>query len=193
MKRILAIDPITRGFGFAVLDGPRLLVDWGVRATKPSPKPVERALREVAALLERYSPDRVVVEDCHDGYARRGKRSQRLIERIVTLAGKRGIPVRRISRAGLRRAFVPEHARTKYQIALATVRRFPELAVRLPPIRKPWMSEPAQMGVFDAVAFALAFYTRRRSAHDDKSAAVTVSALNGSETVPSIMRRRQIA
>ena len=86
MKRVLAIDPVARGFGFAVLDGPKLLVDWGVRATKPSPKPVERALREVAALLERYSPDRVVVEDCHDGYARRGKRSQRLIERIEGLS-----------------------------------------------------------------------------------------------------------
>ena len=63
MKRVLAIDPVTRGFGFAVLDGPRLLVDWGVRATKPSPKPVEQSLRELAALLESYSPDRVVVED----------------------------------------------------------------------------------------------------------------------------------
>ena len=159
-------------------------------ATKPSPKPVERALREVAALLERYSPDRVVVEDCHDGYARRGKRSQRLIERIVTLAGKRGIPVRRISRAGLRRAFVPEHARTKYQIALATVRRFPELAVRLPPIRKAWMSEPAQMGVFDAVAFALAFYARQRIPQDGSAETVTVSARKGGETAPLIMRRR---
>src|SRR2546422_4144489 len=176
MKRVLAIDPVTRGFGFVILDGPKLLVDWGVRATKPSPKPVERALREVAALLESYSPDRVVVEDCHDGYARRGKRSQRLIERIVMLADERGVPVRRISRAGLHRAFAPDHARTKYQIALATVRRFPELAVRLPPIRKPWMSEPAQMGTFDAVALALAFYARGRSPHDARSTAVTVSA-----------------
>jgi hypothetical protein len=46
----------------------------------------------------------------------------------------------------LHRAFVPDHACTKYQIALAIVRRFPELAVRLPPIRKPWMSEPGAGG-----------------------------------------------
>jgi hypothetical protein len=173
MKRVLAIDPITRGFGFAVLDGPKELVDWGVRATKPSPKPIERALREVAKLLEGYSPDRVVVEDCLRGGSRLGKRSQRLIERVVRLADERDIPVRRIPRAGLRRAFSSEYARTKYQIALAIVRRFPELAVRLPPIRKPWMSEPAQMGVFDAVAFALAFYARQRSALDGRSAGIT--------------------
>src|SRR2546426_10134961 len=182
MKRVVAIDPITKGFGFAVLDGAEELVDWGLRGTKPSSNPEARSLQEFARLLEIYSPDRVVVEDCLDARSRRGTRSQRLIERVVTLAGERGVPVRRISRAGLRRAFAPDHARTKYQIALTTVRRFPELAVRLPPIRKPWMSEPAQMGVFDAVAFALAFYTRRRSAHDDKSAAVTVSALKGEET-----------
>src|SRR5262249_22067262 len=138
MKRILAIDPISRGFGFAVLDGPKSLLNWGVRATKPSPKPMERSLREMARLLERYCPDRVVVEDCVRGSPRLGKRSQRLIERVARLADERGIPARRISRAGLQRAFASENARTKYQIALATVRRFPELAVRLPPARKPW-------------------------------------------------------
>ena len=190
MKRVLAIDPITRGFGFAVLDGPRLLVDWGVRAPKPSPKPVERALHEVTRLLEVYSPDRVVVEDCLQAGSRRGKRNGRLIERIVALADAHDIPTRRISRAGLRRAFASEQARTKYQIALAIVQRFPELAVRLPPIRKPWMSEPAQMGVFDAVAFALAFYARGRTSPPGSSAAVTVSALKGGETASSIMRRK---
>src|SRR2546425_6495551 len=120
MKRVLAIDPITRGFGFAVLDGPKLLVDWGVRATKPSPKPVERSLREIARLLESYGPDRIIVEDCLEARSRRGRRSQRLIQHIGTLADERGVPVRRISRVGLRRAFAPDHARTKYQIALAT-------------------------------------------------------------------------
>jgi hypothetical protein len=92
-----------------------------------------------------------------------------------------GILGRRISRVGLHRAFAAEQARTKYQIALATVQRFPELAVRLPPVRKPWMSEPAQMGVFDVVAFALAFYARGRHDHNRSSAVVTVSALKGGE------------
>jgi hypothetical protein len=131
MKRILAIDPITRGFGFAVLDGPKLLVDWGVRATKPSPKPIERALREVAKLLEGYSPDRVVVEDCLRGGSRLGKRSQRLIERVVRLADERDIPVHRIPRIGLRRAFlvgarpyeIPD--RTGDRAALSRARRAP--------------------------------------------------------------------
>jgi len=32
--RVLAIDPSTRGFGFAVLEGPDRLIDWGVKETK---------------------------------------------------------------------------------------------------------------------------------------------------------------
>src|SRR2546422_2247030 len=128
MKRVIAIDPITKGFGFAVLDGAEELVDWGLRGTKPSSDPEARSLQEFARLLEIYSPDRVVVEDCLDARSRRGMRSQRLIARISTLAGERGVPVRRFSRAGLYRAFAPERACSKYQIALAIVRRFPELA-----------------------------------------------------------------
>jgi hypothetical protein len=190
MKRILAIDPITKGFGFAVLDGPHLLVDWGLRGTKPSSNPTQRSLREIAKLLEVYSPDRLVVEDHLGAGSRRGKRSRQLIERIIALAGERRVPTHRMTRAGLRRAFAPDRACTKYTIALATVRRFPELAIRLPPVRKPWMSESAQMGIFDAVAFALAFYARQRSPQAGSSETVIVSALKGGETAPSIMRRR---
>lgn len=36
--RVLAIDPSTRGFGFAVLEGPNRLIDWGVKETKVDKK-----------------------------------------------------------------------------------------------------------------------------------------------------------
>jgi hypothetical protein len=32
--RVLAIDPSTRGFGFAILEGPNQLIDWGVKETR---------------------------------------------------------------------------------------------------------------------------------------------------------------
>jgi hypothetical protein len=32
--RVVAIDPATRGFGFAVLEGANRLIDWGVKETK---------------------------------------------------------------------------------------------------------------------------------------------------------------
>lgn len=33
-KRILAIDPTTRGFGFGILEAPERLIDWGVKEAK---------------------------------------------------------------------------------------------------------------------------------------------------------------
>ena len=104
------------------------------------------------------------------------------------MARARGVPARRISRAVLRRAFTAEQACTKYKIALAIAGRFPELAWRLPPIRKPWMSEDTRMGIFDAVALALAFYARRPQR--ESSDGVSVSPLKGGEITPSTMRRR---
>jgi hypothetical protein len=185
MKRVLAIDPIGKGFGFAVLDGPRSLIDWGFKGTDLTGEVRRRwCLRQIARLVEFYRPDRVVLEDCRESRSRRGQTSRRLIDRAIAIAYEAGVPARRISRASLRRAFRPEGACTKYKIALAIAGRFPELAWRLPPIRKPWMSEDARMGIFDSVALALAFYARRSTSSAESSATVTVSALKGSEITP---------
>ena len=95
MKRVLAIDPITRGFGFAVLDDPEHLIDWGLRGTSRAIRVREEwCLRRITDLIETYGPDRIVVEDCLDSRSRRGRRSQSLIERIVALAARRGVVAR---------------------------------------------------------------------------------------------------
>ena len=47
---------------------------------------------------------------------------------------------------------------TKYQIATTIAERLPELAPRLPPFRKPWLSEDYRMSIFDAVSFPVAFF-----------------------------------
>ena len=46
----------------------------------------------------------------------------------------------------------------KYEIAIAIAKRFPELAPRLPRLRKPWMSEDDRMSIFDAIGLAAAFF-----------------------------------
>jgi hypothetical protein len=188
MKRVLAIDPVKRGFGFAVLDGPHSLVEWGLRGTTRRHRSHEEwCLEQVARLIAFYGPDRIVVEDCSDSRSKRGRRSQILIERIVIRAGKDGVPARRISAAALGR---PGATCTKYKVALAIAGRFPELSIRLPPVRKPWMSEDARMAIFDAVALALSYYVRGSGLRKGSSRAVTVSALKGGETLPSTMSRR---
>ena len=46
---------------------------------------------------------------------------------------------------------------TKHQRAQAVIERFPVLAQKLPPKRKPWESEDYRMSMFAAAALAVAY------------------------------------
>jgi len=155
--RVLAIDPSTRGFGFAVLEGPNRLIDWGVKETKTDKK--RRTLQLIDELIERYQPSVVVVEDYAGKGSRRCRRIQALINDILKLALNRKIRGRSFSRAKVKQAFSESGASNKHEIALAIAKRFPELAPRLPRFRKPWMSEDYRMSIFDAVGLGLCFFS----------------------------------
>ncbi|MCX6925726.1 MAG: hypothetical protein NT154_21315, partial [Verrucomicrobia bacterium] len=56
----------------------------------------------------------------------------------------------------LRRVFCGARRGTKHALAEIIAQRFPEeLGFRVPPKRRPWMSEDFRMDIFDAVALAL--------------------------------------
>jgi Holliday junction resolvasome RuvABC endonuclease subunit len=155
--RLLAIDPSTRGFGFAVLEGPNRLIDWGVKETKTDKK--NRSLKFMADLIDQYQPSVIVVEDYAAKGSRRCDRVRELIDGVSKLAVKRKIKVRNFSRLKVKRAFAESGVSNKYEIAVAIAKRFPELAPRIPRFRKPWMSEDYRMSIFDAVALAVAFFS----------------------------------
>ncbi len=155
-KRILAIDPSTRGFGFVVMEGPESLIDWGVKGTRKNKN--EHCLHMVAVLIDRYLPDVVVVEDFAARGSRRCQRVQELICRIQKLASEKGIKIREVSPAEVKRTFAETNAATKHQISSAIAARLPALVPRLPPYRKPWMCEDYRMSIFDAASFALTFF-----------------------------------
>jgi Holliday junction resolvasome RuvABC endonuclease subunit len=155
-KRVLAIDPATRGFGFAILEGPDRLIDWGVKETKSDKN--RSALKSVADLIGRYQPTVIIVEDYEAKGSRRCGRVGELINAVSKLAGQRKIRLKTVSRLKVKQVFSESGASNKYKIALAIAERFPELAPRLPRFRKPWMSEDYRMSIFDAVAMGLAFF-----------------------------------
>ena len=170
--RVLAIDPTTKGFGFAVLEGPARLVDWGVREMQGESR--DRSMTQVADLINRYWPDVVVLEDHRDRSSRRCLRIRKLIRAIGRLAARKGVQVLSVSRAAIRRTFSECGARTKHQIAAAVAKRLPELTPRLPRPRKPWMSEDYRMAIFDAVALALTFFDSSRRRTEQRKGRATV-------------------
>lgn len=155
-KRVLAFDPTTKGFGFAVLEGPAMLIDWGVKKARG-----ERnggCIKQATELIRRYQPDVLIVEHTAATGAQRCSRVCQLIEDLLALASDRRVRTKRVSRRRVERCFSKTGSATKRQIAVALTERFPELEPHLPPVRKPWMSEDERMGIFDAVAFAWAFF-----------------------------------
>jgi hypothetical protein len=156
-KRVLAIDPTSRGFGFVVLESPTMLVDWGVKSTRPNE--ATKTLAKVLEVIRHYRPEIIVLEDHRE--TRRCARIQSLLDRICRLATSEGLKSRSIKVSRVKKVFRTFRANTKYEIAHAVAQQLPELAPRLPPYRKPWMSEDYRMAIFDAAALALTYFHSR--------------------------------
>jgi len=151
--RVLAIDPFSRGVGFAVLEGPECLIDWGLRTTGRADN--AKAVRVIEKLIDRFRPDVLALEDWDSAGSRRCGRVQELLDRIAAAEGTR-VLVRLITRRQIRAIGQLPQTSTKHGRACFIAERFPELQAFLPPFRKLWMPEDDRMSIFDAVSFALA-------------------------------------
>lgn len=152
--RVLAVDPVTRGFGFVVLEGANRLIDWGTRSARKNKE--EECLRKFGKLIDEFQPDVVVVENCVAKGSRRCARVRVLIDAMTMLATERKIRVQRYSQEQLRAAF--GGAQSKHAIAALVAERFPELAPILPPPRRFFESETHSMAVFDAATLGVALF-----------------------------------
>jgi hypothetical protein len=157
--RVLAINPSRDGFGFAVLEGPEQLIDWGVKRAKQAKNP--NCLLKIESLIEHYQPEVIALSDCKD--SRRSLRVQKLIREIMQLSSRKKITCRSFSRSSIGQAFSQSGVLTKYQVATTIAEQLPELVPYMPHVRKPWMSEDSRMSIFDAVALALMFFYFERT------------------------------
>jgi hypothetical protein len=160
-KRVLAIDPYTRGVGFVVLEGTDCLIDWGMRSTGKADN--AKATRIIDKLIDRFRPDVLALEDWDSAGSRRCKRVQKLLDRIAATEGKR-VLVRLITRREICAIGPLPQTSTKRGRACFLAERFPELQPFVPPVRKPWMPEDYRMAVFDALSFAAACFRTKKDA-----------------------------
>lgn len=154
-KLVLAIQPSTQGLGYALFEGPRDPIDWGVKYTKTNNA---EGVYKVKEFINFYHPDAIVVEDYAGEGSRRCERVQRLIKDIKKLAKTEKIKVYEYSRSAIRKTFTQFGAKTKYQIAQKIVEWMPTFLLQLPPERKIWKGEDARMSIFSAVSLALTYF-----------------------------------
>ena len=143
---VLAIDPTSRGFAFAVLAGPHQLLDWGTREVKTEKDYVPA----VGELCDQYEPHMMALE--RELGSRRSKRGPIRIRAAASVAAEKEIATVKFSRKQVNEWF---GASTKHEVALRIADRFPELKERLPRERSVGSSEDERMNIFDAISFAL--------------------------------------
>jgi hypothetical protein len=154
--RIFALDPTTKGFGYAVLETPFRLVDWGLAHV--SGEKESGAVARFEELLDQFRPDVVVLEDSAAPGSRRRPRVRELLKTLVRTARERGIAVHIIPRLAVIECFSsPDKRATKYSITEHLAETFPELAAKMPKRRKIYQSEDERIATFDALALAVTY------------------------------------
>jgi len=158
-NRVMALDIRTRSFGFVMFEGPNYMLDWGIRSFRHGVNAVKiPAAKKLLVLLDEFTPSAIVVRERE---TKRGTKKSKILTTIERQARNRSIQVRFISRKDVNRAFVGFES-NKYEVATALAKQFPDLASRLPAKRKIWQSEDYRMGIFDAAAVGVAYFTRRK-------------------------------
>jgi len=155
-KRVLSIVFNMRGVGFAVLDGATVLTNWGIK--KVTAKESAAALTKIEKLISLYTPDVIVFEDLDLSPFRHSARIKALSATLEKLTAKFGIHVTALSLFDVKKCLFTTGEGTKHEMAQALTSRFPdELGHLLPAKRLSWKTEHYRMGIFDAVALAVAF------------------------------------
>jgi Holliday junction resolvasome RuvABC endonuclease subunit len=148
---VLAVFPNVRGFGYACIDVPTKLMEYGSIRIKQVSKGNGKILKRVQKFIEFFKPEVVILRDCKKSYPR----GYELIKKITAIAVENNIPVYKYSRLQVRDVFEIWGLKTKQEIAIKITEIFPDLTSRLPKIKKSYQEEDRNMVMFDAVALAL--------------------------------------
>ncbi|MCP3475067.1 hypothetical protein NLM33_32615 [Bradyrhizobium sp. CCGUVB1N3] len=156
----MAIHLNSRGLAFVIFEGELAPLDWSIVEARGSERR-EKILARIDALFARFRPNVVVLEAMSEVAPRRPQRIRSLNEAIMEAAKKYAFPTVFFSRAAVRQQFTHLGTVTKEAVAMAIAKHIPAFERFLPGPRKPWESEDARMGIFDAAALALTFYHTR--------------------------------
>jgi hypothetical protein len=156
---VLSLYLNTRGLSFVLFEGAFSPYDWGILEIRGQTKD-RQILDRVNRLLNRYAPDVLVTQDMGPKGTRRASRLKVLNQAIAGVAGQRKMHVFAYSRGEVYSAFASLGFTNKQTLAQLIAKYIPAFERHVPPPRKPWMSEDARMGLFDAAALALLFFQK---------------------------------
>ena len=163
---VLAIHPTSRGFGWVVFEGSLAPVDLGVAYAKQNRH--TRLLARFERLLNRYEAAVLVLEQ-FDDKTNTGERIQQFCRAAVDLAQCRGTEVRVLRHSRVKTCFASMGAVTRMEIAQAVGQRLEMFRTRLPHVRKRWQSDDGKMGLFNAAAAAITYFSMDGGQADEQN------------------------
>jgi Holliday junction resolvasome RuvABC endonuclease subunit len=148
---LLALYPNSIGIGYACLQVPERLFDFGVTSVKPrsNSKLIKRAER----FMDYYKPKIILIKEKET--SNRSHRVNKLIEAIITLSGEKGLPVYRYTRQQIKDVFEIFGAHTKFEMMQKICKMLPDLEHRAPKERQWYEKEDYNMALFHAVSLAV--------------------------------------
>lgn len=160
--RVLAIDLRSQLLGFAVLEGPTTLLDWGRKRFQKSGSLNNATIvrKKIAALLIFSAPSVLVLKYTSGRKDREPSKKKSLRKAIKYETKMRSVELVFLTRKDVREAFRASGNTSKYRIAGLIGNIFPELAWKLPPKRKHYHPEHHSMPVFDAISLGLTYFAR---------------------------------
>jgi len=115
-SRLLAIDPTSRGFGFAIAEqNPSFLLDWGVANCRDYLK--IDCLDRIEKMIGYFQPTDLLVEDSCPIPRSRCHKLRQFIRKLKAVAQKHSLTVHVLPSATVRAAFAAEGARNQEERA----------------------------------------------------------------------------
>ena len=152
IKRILAVDLRSTRVGFAVIETPIQLLDWGKRALA-----ADACSALLVWLLQKYGISLIVVRRIPPDSPRNTDRVRDGLRVVRTIARTRAVQLAAVTERDFMRVFQQPERRTRFEVACRMTIIFPELAQFLPRPRRCYEPENRRMSAFDAVALAVAY------------------------------------
>ncbi len=159
LNSILAVVPVSRGFGFVVLDSAQRAIDWGVKDVRHNTH--AGSVLKAREIMDAHRPEILALEDWNDNYARRSGPTKAVLRSLGRIASSRSIGVELFTRLQVRSTLANFNATTNHDIAIAVAELVPDLRPLLPRPRKPWQSEQYVMAIFRAGALAISCFAGR--------------------------------
>jgi hypothetical protein len=150
LGRVLCLDLRARRFGYVVFEGPRTIIDYGIKTY--GDERYSSLKHRLDGLQSRFKPSLILIRKSESSLNRR---TRAFIKRFAKHSS--GV-VRLIDKSSVNVFFAGRMRSNKHEIAKFVVERLPELSWQLPAKRKPWQPEPRQQTLFDAASLVLFYF-----------------------------------